>query len=75
MNGAVAELERIAAAEPRVTIVPNPQQPPPQPDRPYVLGLNTHGGSLGWLAPPRRAARRRRPAGPQIGGGAGPDRS
>jgi RND superfamily putative drug exporter len=41
MNAAVAQLERIAADEPRVTIVPNPQQPPPQPDRPYVLSLQT----------------------------------
>jgi heme transporter len=41
MNAAVALLERIAADEPRVKIVPNPQQPPPQPDRPYVLSLQT----------------------------------
>jgi uncharacterized membrane protein YdfJ with MMPL/SSD domain len=41
MNAAVAQLERIAAAEPRVTIVPNPQQPPPRPDRPYVVSLQT----------------------------------
>lgn len=41
MNTAVAQLERIAAAEPRVKILPNPQQPPPQPDRPYVLSLQT----------------------------------
>ncbi len=41
MTAAVSELERIAASEPRVKIVPNPQQPPPQPDRPYVLSLQT----------------------------------
>ncbi|OFJ54172.1 MMPL family transporter [Mycolicibacterium grossiae] len=41
MTSAVAELERIAATEPRVKIVPNPQQPPPQPDRPYVVTLQT----------------------------------
>ncbi|MDF2827969.1 MAG: putative superfamily drug exporter, partial [Mycobacterium sp.] len=45
MNGAVADLERIAAADPRVKIVPNPQQPPPQPDRPYVVSLQTGFGS------------------------------
>lgn len=39
MNAAVAELERMAAEVPSVTIVPNPAQPPPQPDRPYVVSL------------------------------------
>jgi heme transporter len=39
MNDAVAQLERIAAAVPSVKVVPNPQQPPPQPDRPYVVSL------------------------------------
>ena len=41
MNAAVAELERIAAEVPGVTVMPNPQQPAPQPDRPYVLTLQT----------------------------------
>ena len=41
MNGAVAQLERIAAGVPSVKVVPNPQQPPPQPDRPYVVSLQT----------------------------------
>jgi RND superfamily putative drug exporter len=41
MNGAVAQLERIAAGVPSVKIVRNPQQPPPQPDRPYVVTLQT----------------------------------
>ncbi|MET0455381.1 MAG: MMPL family transporter, partial [Mycobacterium sp.] len=41
MNAAVAQLQRIAAEQPGVKIVPNPQQPPPQPDRPYVLSLQT----------------------------------
>src|ERR1700712_4057487 len=36
MTAAVAALERIAAEVPSVTIVPNPVQPAPQPDRPYV---------------------------------------
>lgn len=39
MNVAVAHLERLAAEVPSVKIVPNPQQPPPQPDRPYVITL------------------------------------
>jgi uncharacterized membrane protein YdfJ with MMPL/SSD domain len=39
MTAAVAELERMAAEVPSVTIVPNPVQPPPQPDRPYVVSL------------------------------------
>ncbi|WP_199256334.1 MMPL family transporter [Mycolicibacterium mengxianglii] len=39
MNAAVAELERMAAEVPSVTAVPNPAQPAPQPDRPYVVSL------------------------------------
>ncbi|MGE2732558.1 MMPL family transporter [Mycolicibacterium vaccae] len=39
MNDAVAHLERLAAEVPSVTVVPTPQQPPPQPDRPYVITL------------------------------------
>ncbi|GJF11101.1 mycolic acid-containing lipids exporter MmpL11 [Mycolicibacterium cyprinidarum] len=44
MNDAVAQLERIAAEVPSVTVVPNPlgtpgAQPAPQPDRPYVVTL------------------------------------
>lgn len=41
MNDAVAQLERIAAEVPNVKILPNQQQPPPQPDRPYVVTLQT----------------------------------
>ena len=41
MTQAVAQLERVAAEVPSVKVVPNPQQPPPQPDRPYVLTLQT----------------------------------
>ncbi|MGZ8801623.1 MAG: MMPL family transporter [Mycobacterium sp.] len=39
MNEAVAHLERLAAEVPSVAVMPNPQQPPPQPDRPYVITL------------------------------------
>ena len=38
--------------------------------RPFVLGMNTHEGALGWLAPPARKRRGRRDA--AVGGGAGP---
>ena len=41
MNAAVAQLERIADEVPGVTVVPNAAQPPPQPDRPYVVSLQT----------------------------------
>lgn len=42
--------------------------------RPYVLGTNTHEGSLSWLAPPARRRGRRRDLGDDavVGGGAGP---
>ncbi|GFG53184.1 mycolic acid-containing lipids exporter MmpL11 [Mycolicibacterium agri] len=39
MDAAVAHLEKIASEVPSVEVVPNPQQPPPQPDRPYVVTL------------------------------------
>jgi len=41
MTAAVGQLERIAAEVPSVKVMPNPQQPPPQPDRPYVISLQT----------------------------------
>ena len=41
MTAAVTHLQRLAAEVPSVKVVPNPQQPPPQPDRPYVLTLQT----------------------------------
>jgi uncharacterized membrane protein YdfJ with MMPL/SSD domain len=41
MQAAVAQLQRIAAGVPSVKVVANPQQPPPQPDRPYVVSLQT----------------------------------
>lgn len=39
MMAAVALLERTAGEVPSVTVVPNPAQPPPRPDRPYVVSL------------------------------------
>ncbi|QZT63063.1 MMPL family transporter [Mycolicibacterium austroafricanum] len=39
MTAAVSHLERLAAEVPSVTVVPTPQQPPPRPDRPYVVTL------------------------------------
>src|SRR4051794_22377807 len=47
MTAAVAHLERIAAEVPSVTMVPNPQQPPPQPDRPFVLTLQPDFNNTG----------------------------
>src|ERR1700716_65319 len=47
MNVAVAQLERIAAEVPSVKVVPNPHQPPPQPDRPYVITLQLDFNNTG----------------------------
>ena len=47
MNTAVAQLERIAAEVPSVKVVPNPQQPAPQPDRPYVVTLQLDFNNTG----------------------------
>lgn len=41
-------------------------------ERPYVLGMNTHAGDLGWLTPPRGRRGRRRSREAVPGGGAGP---
>lgn len=47
MNAAVATLEKIAGQVPSVKIVPNPQQPAPQPDRPYVITLQLDFNNTG----------------------------
>jgi heme transporter len=47
MNAAVALLEHKAAEVPSVTVVPNPQQPPPRPDRPYVVSLKLDFNNTG----------------------------
>ena len=47
MNIAVAQLERIATEVPSVKVMPNPQQPPPQPDRPYVITLQLDFNNTG----------------------------
>jgi uncharacterized membrane protein YdfJ with MMPL/SSD domain len=47
MTAAVAHLERIATEVPSVKVVPNPQQPPPQPDRPYVVTLQLDFNNTG----------------------------
>lgn len=39
MSAAVAELERAAQQVPSVEVLQNPTQPPPAPDRPYVVSL------------------------------------
>ena len=47
MNEAVAQLRRIAGEVPSVTEAPNPQQPPPAPDRPYVVQLKVDFNNSG----------------------------
>ncbi len=47
MNTAVAQLERVAAEVPNVKVIPNPQQPAPQPDRPYVITLRMDFNNTG----------------------------
>lgn len=47
MNAAVVRLEKLAAEVPSVKIVPNPQQPAPQPDRPYVITLQLDFNNTG----------------------------
>ena len=47
MDAAVAHLERLAGEVPSVKVVPNPQQPPPQPDRPYVVTLQLDFNNTG----------------------------
>ncbi|MGV0744109.1 MMPL family transporter [Mycolicibacterium sp. XJ870] len=47
MNAAVVHLEKIAAEVPSIEIVPNPQQPAPQPDRPYVITLQLDFNNTG----------------------------
>ncbi|WP_043369041.1 MMPL family transporter, partial [Mycolicibacterium conceptionense] len=47
MNAAVVWLEKVAGEVPSVKIVPNPQQPAPQPDRPYVITLQLDFNNTG----------------------------
>src|ERR1700759_2275538 len=47
MTAAVNQLEQIAAEVPSVKVVPNPQQPAPQPDRPYVVALQLDFNNTG----------------------------
>jgi heme transporter len=47
MNVAVAHLEQLAAKVPSVKVALNPQQPPPQPDRPYVITLQLDFNNTG----------------------------
>ena len=39
MTAAAAFLQQVAKQQPDVVVVPNPAQPSPQPDRPYVVSL------------------------------------
>ena len=47
MNAAVAQLERAATEVKSVSVVPNPAQPAPQPDRPYVVSLRLDFNNTG----------------------------
>lgn len=47
MNDAVTFLERAASQVPDVVMAPNPAQPPPQPDRPYVVPLQLDFSNTG----------------------------
>ena len=47
MNAAVAQLEQAARGIPSVTVVPNPAQPAPAPDRPYVVSLRLDFNNTG----------------------------
>ncbi len=47
MAAAVAQLERAAGQVPSVSVAPNPAQPAPQPDRPYVVSLRLDFNNTG----------------------------
>ncbi|MBS9533260.1 MMPL family transporter [Mycobacterium sp. M1] len=47
MRNAVALLEKAAGGVSSVTVVPNPAQPPPRPDRPYVVSLRLDFNNTG----------------------------
>ena len=47
MNSAVEKLQRIAAEVPSIKVVPDPLQPAPQPDRPYVVALRLDFNNTG----------------------------
>src|SRR3984885_15239372 len=46
-NDAVAQLKRVAGEFAGVTEVANPAQPPPRPDRPYVVSLRLDARNAG----------------------------
>ena len=45
MNAAAGFLQQVAKQMPDVVVVPNPAQPSPQPDRPYVVSLRLDGAN------------------------------
>lgn len=47
MTGAVAQLEEAARQVPSLQVVPNPTQPAPAPDRPYVVSLKLDFNNTG----------------------------
>ncbi len=54
MTEAVAQLEQAARQIPSITLVPNPLQPPPAPDRPYVVSLRLDFNNTGAVDVARR---------------------
>src|SRR5690625_4562474 len=58
MADAVAELERAAAAVPAVSVVPDPTQPDPRPDRPYVVILQLDFDNTGAVDTARQLRQR-----------------
>lgn len=58
VNAAVAQLERAAQGIPSVTVVPNPAQPAPAPDRPYVVSLRLDFNNTGAVDTARQLRER-----------------
>ncbi|MCV7248679.1 MMPL family transporter [Mycobacterium koreense] len=58
MADAVSELQRAAAAVPAVSVVPDPTQPDPRPDRPYVVILQLDFDNTGAVDTARQLRQR-----------------
>lgn len=54
MNAAVAQLDQAAQGIPSVSVVPNPAQPAPAPDRPYVVSLRLDFNNTGAVDTARK---------------------
>src|ERR1044072_1112894 len=71
MDAVVAHLERLAGEVPSVKVVPNPQQPPPQPDRPYVVTLQLDFNNTGAVDVAKQMRQKGGIDGDPAGGGGG----